>query len=67
MANICKINNNFHTDNDIYFYSAIILFLNKKDLFEDQIMTSRLADHYPEYTGAKTFLAFNLLPYRRIL
>ena len=31
--------------------SSIILFLNKKDLLEEKIMTSDLADYFPEYTG----------------
>jgi hypothetical protein len=36
--------------------SSIILFLNKKDLLEEKIMTSDLADYFPEYTG-KTKIA----------
>ena len=31
--------------------SSVILFLNKKDLLEEKIMTSHLADYFPEYTG----------------
>lgn len=31
--------------------SSIILFLNKKDLLEDTIMFSNLADYFPEYNG----------------
>ena len=31
--------------------SSIILFLNKKDLLEEKIMYSNLADYFPEYTG----------------
>merc|ERR1712224_28869 len=31
----------------------IILFLNKKDLFEEKIMTSHICDHFPEFTGPK--------------
>lgn len=31
--------------------SSIILFLNKKDLLEEKIMTSHLADFFPDYTG----------------
>ena len=31
--------------------SSIILFLNKKDLLEEKIMHSHLADYFPEYTG----------------
>ena len=31
--------------------SSIILFLNKKDLLEEKIKTSHLADYFPEYNG----------------
>ncbi|KFD58837.1 hypothetical protein M514_00530 [Trichuris suis] len=31
--------------------SSVILFLNKKDLLEEKIMTSHLADYFPEYDG----------------
>ena len=31
--------------------SSIILFLNKKDLLEDKIMYSNLADYFPDFTG----------------
>ena len=31
--------------------SSVILFLNKKDLLEEKIMTSHLADYFPDYTG----------------
>ena len=31
--------------------SSVILFLNKKDLLEDKIMHSDLADFFPDYTG----------------
>ncbi len=31
--------------------SSVILFLNKKDLLEDKIMHSDLADYFPDYTG----------------
>ena len=31
--------------------SSVILFLNKKDLLEEKIMTSHLADYFPEFTG----------------
>ena len=31
--------------------SSIILFLNKKDLLEEKIMTSHLKDFFPEYSG----------------
>ena len=31
--------------------SSIVLFLNKKDLLEEKITYSHLADYFPEYTG----------------
>ncbi|GBN31171.1 Guanine nucleotide-binding protein G(q) subunit alpha [Araneus ventricosus] len=31
--------------------SSFILFLNKKDLLEEKIMVSHLADYFPEYNG----------------
>ena len=31
--------------------SSVILFLNKKDLLEEKIMTSHLSDYFPDYTG----------------
>jgi hypothetical protein len=38
--------------NNAYFNkSSIILFLNKKDLFEDKIKTSNIIDYFPDYTG----------------
>jgi len=30
---------------------SVILFLNKKDLLEEKIRTSHLADYYPQYQG----------------
>ncbi|KAL1491765.1 hypothetical protein ABEB36_012315 [Hypothenemus hampei] len=33
--------------------SSIILFLNKKDLLEEKIMTSHLIDYFPEFDGPK--------------
>lgn len=36
--------------------SSVILFLNKKDLLEEKIMTSHLADYFPEYTGKISIL-----------
>ncbi|XP_063360489.1 G protein alpha q subunit-like [Cydia amplana] len=33
--------------------SSVILFLNKKDLLEEKIMTSHLGDYFPEYDGPK--------------
>jgi len=31
--------------------SAVILFLNKKDLLDEKIMYSHLVDYFPEYDG----------------
>ena len=31
--------------------SSIVLFLNKKDILEEKITYSHLADYFPEYTG----------------
>lgn len=31
--------------------SSIVLFLNKKDILEEKIVYSHLADYFPEYTG----------------
>lgn len=31
--------------------SSVILFLNKKDLLEEKIMSSHLVDYFPEYDG----------------
>ena len=31
--------------------SSIILFLNKKDLLEEKVMTSHLVDYFPDYSG----------------
>nr|QKY89044.1 Gi alpha [Acanthopleura granulata] len=42
-------NNKWFTD------TSIILFLNKKDLFEDKIKKSPLTICFPEFTGANTF------------
>jgi len=33
--------------------SSVILFLNKKDLLEEKIMTSHLVDYFPEFDGPK--------------
>ncbi|KAJ6648870.1 G protein alpha q subunit [Pseudolycoriella hygida] len=33
--------------------SSIILFMNKKDLLEEKIMTSHLADYFPDFDGPK--------------
>lgn len=32
--------------------SSVILFLNKKDLLEEKILYSHLADYFPEYDGS---------------
>ena len=34
-----------------FHHSSVVLFLNKKDLFEDKVMCSHLADYFPEYDG----------------
>lgn len=34
-----------------FTHSSIILFLNKKDVFEDKILYSHLMDYFPEYNG----------------
>lgn len=31
--------------------SSIILFMNKKDLLEEKIMTSHLVDYFPDFEG----------------
>ena len=35
--------------------SSVILFLNKKDLLEEKIMHSDLADYFPDYTGMHSY------------
>lgn len=35
--------------------SAIVLFLNKSDIFKDKIQRISLKDYFPEYKGANTF------------
>ncbi|XP_061905301.1 guanine nucleotide-binding protein G(i) subunit alpha-2-like isoform X2 [Entelurus aequoreus] len=42
-------------NNKWFTETSIILFLNKKDLFEDKITSSPLAICFPEYTGANKF------------
>lgn len=36
--------------------SSVILFLNKKDLLEEKILYSHLADYFPEYDGKKSVI-----------
>lgn len=38
--------------------SSVILFLNKKDLLEEKIMSSNLADYFPQYTGKDACFRF---------
>lgn len=40
--------------------SSIILFLNKKDIYEEKILTSHIIDYFPEYDG-ELFLFFKLI------
>ncbi|XP_046892681.1 guanine nucleotide-binding protein G(i) subunit alpha-3-like [Hypomesus transpacificus] len=42
-------------NNKWFTYTSIILFLNKKDLFEDKIHKSPLTICYPEYSGENTY------------
>jgi hypothetical protein len=37
--------------NVLFHNTSIILFFNKKDLFEEKIAYSHLADYLPEYNG----------------
>jgi len=46
-------NNKWFTD------TSMILFLNKKDLFEEKIKKSPLNVCFPEYTGALKLLLFD--------
>ena len=39
------------TGSDFFRKTSIILFLNKKDLLEEEIQFSDLVDHFPEYDG----------------
>ena len=47
-------NNKWFTD------TSIILFLNKKDLFEDKIEKSPLSICFPEYTGKRSKVIVSL-------
>uniref|UniRef100_A0A8C7GUS4 Guanine nucleotide-binding protein G(o) subunit alpha n=1 Tax=Oncorhynchus kisutch TaxID=8019 RepID=A0A8C7GUS4_ONCKI len=42
-------------NNKFFIDTSIILFLNKKDLFEEKIKKSPLSICFPEYTGANTY------------
>ncbi|MCQ6512772.1 hypothetical protein NPN18_23670, partial [Vibrio parahaemolyticus] len=42
-------------NNKLFFNVSIILFLNKKDLFEEKITQSSLTICFPEYTGANKY------------
>jgi len=35
-------------------HSSVILFLNKEDLFKKKILSTHLADYFPEYNGKLT-------------
>lgn len=42
-----------------WFHNAsVILFLNKKDIFDEKIMTSHLVEFFPEYDGKIQQLLF---------
>ncbi|KTF91916.1 hypothetical protein cypCar_00031525, partial [Cyprinus carpio] len=43
-------------NNKWFTNTSIILFLNKKDIFEDKIKKSPLSICFPEYTGSDTFM-----------
>ncbi|TKR69928.1 hypothetical protein L596_022015 [Steinernema carpocapsae] len=38
-----------------FFETSMILFLNKKDLFEQKIKRSNITPAFPEYKGAQTY------------
>lgn len=38
---------------EYFINTSVILFLNKKDILAEKIMTSHLADHFPEYEGPR--------------
>lgn len=45
-------------NNKWFTETSIILFLNKKDLFEEKIKRSPLSICFPEYTGLLLFLYY---------
>lgn len=46
--------------------SSIILFMNKKDLLEEKIMTSHLGDYFPDFDGETISCVNNKLIYRKL-
>lgn len=41
--------------------SSIILFMNKKDLLEEKIMTSHIIDYFSDFEGKAGFSNFEVL------
>ena len=37
--------------------SSIILFLNKKDILEEKVLKSNIADYFPEYDGNSNIIS----------
>jgi guanine nucleotide-binding protein G(o) subunit alpha len=47
-------------NNKFFIDTSIILFLNKKDLFEEKIKKSPLSICFPEYTGKTSLQSANI-------